>query len=79
MVKNQAIGENKLRKLMKIAAPSANITDKRQELTDHSRRRTAVTRLIEEGLPLNVDQQHTGQKDFQSLLSYQKNSLQKKK
>ncbi|VDI39667.1 Hypothetical predicted protein [Mytilus galloprovincialis] len=76
--KNMPIrGEGKLRTLMKTAATKANITDKK--LTNHSGRRTAVTRLIEEGLPLTVVQQHTGHKNIQSLLSYQKNSLKKQK
>ncbi|CAG2249924.1 unnamed protein product [Mytilus edulis] len=75
--KNMPMGEGKLRTLMKTAATKANITDKK--LTNHSGRRTAVTRLIEEGLPLTVVQQHTGHKNIQSLLSYQKNSLKKQK
>ncbi|CAG2209895.1 unnamed protein product [Mytilus edulis] len=75
--KNMPMGEGKLRTLMKTAATKANITDKK--LTNHSDRRTAVTRLIEEGLPLTVVQQHTGHKNIQSLLSYQKNSLKKQK
>lgn len=75
--KNLAMGEGKLRTLMKQAASKANITDKK--LTNHSGRRTAVTRLIEEGLPLTVVQQHTGHKNIQSLLCYQKNSIKKQK
>ena len=53
-----------LKKLNEIAVQKSNV-DKNKKLTNYSGRKTAITRLLEEGLPLTSIQQHTGHKNFQ--------------
>lgn len=73
--KNIAMGEGKIRTLMKTAAHKANIKGKK--LTYHSGRRTAINRLLEENVPLTAIQQHSGHKSIQSLYNHSKNSLKR--
>lgn len=57
-LKNMAMGEGKIRTLMKTAANKANIKGKK--LTNQSGRRPAINRLLEENVPLTAVQQHSG-------------------
>jgi len=61
--KNQPLVEKALKNLMKSAVQKSNV-DKNKKLTNYSGRKTAVTRLPEEGLPLTSIQQHTGHKKY---------------
>ncbi|CAC5383061.1 unnamed protein product [Mytilus coruscus] len=59
---------------MKQAVGKSNV-EKNKKLTNHSGRKTAITRLLGEGVPITSVQQHTGHKSVQSLNNYVKNSL----
>ncbi|CAG2231249.1 unnamed protein product [Mytilus edulis] len=76
--KNQPLGEKSLKNLMKQAVAKSNV-EKNKKLTNHSGRKTAITRLLDEGVPITSVQQHTGHKSVQSLNNYAKNSLKTQK
>ena len=76
--KNQPFGEKVLKNLMKSAVQKSNV-DKNKKLTNHSDRKTAVTRLHEEGLPLTSIQQHTGHKNISSINNYAVNRVKTQK
>ncbi|CAG2216381.1 unnamed protein product [Mytilus edulis] len=76
--KNQPLGEKSLKNLMKQAVAKSNV-EKNKKLTNHSGRKTAITRLLDEGVPITLVQQHTGHKSVQSLNNYAKNSLKTQK
>ncbi|CAC5412297.1 unnamed protein product [Mytilus coruscus] len=50
-----------------------------QKLTNHSGRKTAITRLLDEGMPVTAAQQHTGHKSLESINNYAKNSIKTQK
>jgi hypothetical protein len=70
--------EKALKTLMKSAVQKSNV-DKNKKLTNYSGRKTAVTRLLEEGLPLTSIQQHTGHKNISSINNYAVNSVKTQK
>ncbi|VDI20987.1 Hypothetical predicted protein [Mytilus galloprovincialis] len=72
--KNQPLGEKSLKNLMKQAVVKSNV-EKNKKLINHSGRKTATTRLLDEGVPITSVQQHTGHKSAQSLTNYANNSL----
>ncbi|CAG2216382.1 unnamed protein product [Mytilus edulis] len=49
--KNQPLGEKSLKNLMKQAVAKSNV-EKKKKLTNHSGRKTAITRLLDEGVPI---------------------------
>ena len=59
---------------MEQAVAKSNV-EKNKKLTNHSGRKTAITRLLDEGVPITSVQQHTCHKSVQSLNNYAKNSL----
>jgi hypothetical protein len=71
--KTNHLGKKVFKFLMKSAVQKSNV-DKNKKLTNHSDRKTAVTRLHEEGLPLTSIQQHAvnrvkTQKKMSAILS----------
>lgn len=72
--KNQPLGEKTLQSLMQKAVKKSNI-DKNRKLTNHSGRKTTVTRLLDEEIPITCIQQHTGHRSVESINNYAKNSL----
>ncbi|CAC5413651.1 unnamed protein product [Mytilus coruscus] len=74
----ESMGEKSLKNLMKQAVAKSNV-EKNKKLTNHSVRKTAITRLLDEGVPITSVQQHTGHKSVQSLNNYAKNSLNTQK
>ena len=74
--KNQPLGA--LQNLMKSAVQKSNV-DKNKKLTNHSCRKIAITRLVEEDLPLTSIQQHTGHKHISSINNYAVNSVKTQK
>ena len=60
---------------MQKAVKKSNIEKKTRKLTNHSGRKTTVTRLLDEGIPITCIQQHTGHRFVESISIYEKNSL----
>ena len=60
---------------MQKAVKKLNIEKKNRKLTNHSGRKTTVTRLLDEGIPITCIQQHTGHRFVESISIYGKNSL----
>ncbi|CAC5404708.1 unnamed protein product [Mytilus coruscus] len=72
--KCQPLGEKKLQNLMKNSVKKSNVGTSKK-LTNHSGRKTAITRLLDEGMPVTAVQQHTGYKSIESINNYAKNSI----
>ena len=74
--KNQPVGINSLGKFMKVMTDNAGISGKK---TNHSARKTMITKLVQNDVnPLHVAQL-TGHKCLKSLDSYSKASLEQQK
>ena len=76
--KSQPLGEKQLKSLMKSAVAKSNVS-KNKKLTNHSGRKTAITRLLDEGIPVTSVQQHSGHKSLASINNYAKNSSKTQK
>ncbi|CAC5377443.1 unnamed protein product [Mytilus coruscus] len=76
--KCQPLDEKKLQNLMKDSAKKSNVCTSKK-LTNHSGRKTAITRLLDEGMPVTAVQQHTGHKSLESINNYAKNSIKTQK
>ena len=76
--KNQPLGEKSLKTLMKSAVQKSNI-DKNKKITNHSGRKTAITRLLDEGIPITSIQQHTGHKSVEKYKQLCKKQYQNSK
>ncbi|CAC5369805.1 unnamed protein product [Mytilus coruscus] len=76
--KCQPLGEKKLQNLMKDSVKKSNVCTSKK-LTNHSGRKTAITRLLDEGMPVTAVQQHTGHKSLESINNYAKNSIKTQK
>ena len=65
--KNNALGENSLRNIMKTMATEADLPGRK---TNHSARKTTCTKLLHAGIAPTVIQQLTGHKNTQSVNNY---------
>lgn len=65
--KNQPLGENSLRGIMKKMAKKANIPGRK---TNHTARKTTCTKLLHAGVEATTIQQLTGHKNVQSVNNY---------
>ncbi|CAC5392203.1 unnamed protein product [Mytilus coruscus] len=63
---------------MKDSVKKSNVCTSKK-LTNHSGRKTAITRLLDEGMPVTAVQQHTGHKSLESINNYAKNSIKTQK
>ncbi|CAC5385834.1 unnamed protein product [Mytilus coruscus] len=63
---------------MKDSVKKSNVCTSKK-LTNHSGRKIAITRLLDEGMPVTVVQQHTGHKSLESINNYAKNSIETQK
>ena len=65
------LGKNQIGKFLSTAAKNAGISQKAgAKVTNHSVRKTSVSRLLDEGVPENFVAQHSGHKNTDSLQSY---------
>ena len=74
--KNQPLGENSLRSIMKVMANKANLLGKE---TNHSARKSTCTRLLHAGIAPTTIQQLTGHKNVQSINNYAIASIEMQK
>ncbi|XP_056000117.1 uncharacterized protein KIAA1958-like [Ostrea edulis] len=74
--KNQPLGENSLRSIMREMAKNANLPGKK---TNHSARKSTCTKLLHAGIAPTTIQQLTGHKNVQSINNYAVASVEMQK
>ena len=68
------LGKNEIRKFLSTAAQNAGIHRKGKRVTNHSVRKTCISRLLDADIPENFVAQLSGHKSTESLKSYKSGS-----
>lgn len=69
------LGKNEIGKLMATAARNTGLSAQNKKISNHSTRKTSISRLLDAGVPENYVMQLSEHKNLQSLSSYKSASL----
>ena len=73
--KSSPLGKNEIGKFMSTAAKNAGLAAQYKKISNHSVRKTSISRLLDAGVPENFVMQLSGHKNLQSLSSYKSASI----
>ena len=73
--KSSPLITNKIGKFMSTAAKNAGLSAQNKKISNHSVRKTSISRLLDAGVPENFVMQLSGHKNLQSLSSYKSASI----
>ncbi|CAH3184439.1 unnamed protein product, partial [Porites evermanni] len=69
------LGKNEIGKSASTAAKNAGLAAQNKKISNHSVRKTSISRLLDAGVPENFVMQLSGHKNLQSLSSYKSVSI----
>ena len=73
--KGSPLGKNEIGKFMSTAAKNVGLAAQNKKISNHSVRKTSISRLLDAGVPGNFVMQLSGHKNLQSLSSYKSASI----
>ena len=73
--KGSPLGKNEIGKFMSTAAKNVGLAAQNKKISNHSVRKTSISRLLDVGVPGNFVMQLSGHKNLQSLSSYKSASI----
>ena len=73
--KGSPLGKNEIGKFMSTAAKNVGLAAQNKNISNHSVRKTSISRLLDAGVPGNFVMQLSGHKNLQSLSSYKSASI----